>query len=268
MVLVPVLIAGLVWWRGWRSVDSDFVARWQERFDVEVPPDERSFVVERLERGRRVRATCVAVGVIIGGLPAYMNLIDPTRSAYFANPLVGHAWLFAATLGTLVAEVFVVQRPRARQASLVERRSRDYVDQRFVTAVHALAGPTLALAALATALEWRNWEEAWIGVGASSIAAASVHFGVRAILERPALAVDGAMQDIDDALRSDGAFRVVGAAVALAAAGLTTVSVGDALGMLAIPSLVFGLLAYIGLGLWWTLARHVKWSVRLARSVP
>ncbi|MGK2956839.1 MAG: hypothetical protein ACSLFB_00235 [Acidimicrobiales bacterium] len=268
MAFVSVLIAVVVLWRGWRRVESDFVSRWKERFNVDVPPDERSFVVERLERGRRVRAICVAVGLVIAGLPTYMNLIDPALSGSFANPLVGHAWLFAATLGALYAEVLVIQRPRYRKASLVERRSRDYVDQRFVTAVHALGGSTLALAALATALEWWNWEEAWIGVGASAVAVASVHFGVRAILERPAIAVDGAMQDLDDALRSDGAFRIVGAAVALAASGLTTIGIGNAQGMLAIPSLLFGLLAYIGLGLWWTLARDVKWSVRQARSVP
>ena len=267
MALVPVLVAGLVCWRGWRGVDSAFVSRWQERFDVEVPFEEKPFVVERLVRGRRVRAACVAVGVIVAGLPAYMNLIDPSRSASFANPLVGYAWLFGATLGALVAEVFVVQHPRVRRASLVLRRSRDFVDQRFVTGVYATGASPVILAVLATALDWWRWREAWIGVGASAVAAASVHFGVRAIVERPAIATDGAMRDVDDALRSDGSFRVVGAAVALATAGLTTINFGDARGVLAALSVLLGFVSYFGMALWWTLARNVKWSVRHGRSV-
>lgn len=266
MATIPVLVAGLVCWRGWRRVDDGFLSKWQERFGVEVPVEEKPFLLDRLMRGRRLRSACVAVGVVVAGLPAYMNLIDPMRSATFANPLVGNAWLFGATLGALGAEVFVIQRPRVRRASLVVRRSRDYVDYRYVIAVYVIGASNLMLAVLATVLDWWRWQDAWIGVAAAIIAVAGVHLGIRAIIARPALAADGAMRDVDDALRSDGSFRVVGAALALATAGLTTVSIGDARGFLGAVSVLFGFVLYFCLGIWWTLARDVKWSVPLARS--
>lgn len=223
-------------------------------------------MTRRLVRGRRVRAICVAAGVVVAGLPSYMNLIDAERSSSFAKPLVGYAWLFGATGGAVLAEVFVVQRPSRRQASLVVRSAGDYVDRRFIQAVYSSFALMLVLAAIATAFDWWRWWEAWVGVGASAVAAASVHFGVRATVRRPALAPGGELRDVDDALRADGAFRVVGAAVALSAASFTTVNFGDARGVLSALSIALGFVSYYGLSLWWTLA-DVKWSVHRARAL-
>jgi hypothetical protein len=64
----------------------------------------------------------VAVGVVVAGLPSYMNLIDPERSADFANPLVQNTWLLGGILGALIAELVVAQRPVDRVASSLGRR--------------------------------------------------------------------------------------------------------------------------------------------------
>jgi hypothetical protein len=267
MAAVAPAVALAVLWRGWRRPGHGFLDVWQSRFDVEVPDDERAFVTTRLLRGRRIRAAGVAVGVGVAGVPSYMNLIDPSRAADFANPLVGNAWMFGATVGGLLAEALVVQRPRVRRATLEVRRARDYTDRRFVIAVYAAVPLTLVLASISTILGGHRWWFSWFGVAGAGVAAAGVALGLRAIVDRPALAPEGIARDVDDALRADGALRLVGTAVALAAMGVSTSLPHGAPGGWSFVHVVFGYVSLLGLVWWWSLARDVRWSVPRARAL-
>ncbi|HEX6419784.1 MAG TPA: hypothetical protein VFZ77_14890 [Acidimicrobiales bacterium] len=265
MAVLPVLVALVVLWRGLRPLRDVDLARWQARFDATIPDSDVGFVTRRLQRSRRVRSTLVAAGLAIGGLPAYMNLIDPARSAEFANSLVGSAWLFGAAAGAVIAEVVVDQRPRRRIAALLERRPEDYVDARLVRVVMLAVPVVVALAVISTSMRSFDWWEAWVGVVAAVVAAGGVHVGLHAIADRPALDPAGPVGEVDDALRADGAHHLVGAALALAATGADAAAPSlDGAG--AIPALLLTVVALLAYVWWWLLARDVRWSVRRARA--
>lgn len=208
----------------------------------------------------------VAVGVGVAGLPSYMNLIDADRSSDFANPLVQNTWLLGGALGALVAEVVVVQRPADRVASSSGRRVGDYIDVRWVRCVGLAIPMTAALAIVSTALEGSSWWYGWVGFAGALVAAGGLLLGLRAITDRAALAPDGALRDIDDALRADGAHHLAGVAVALAGFCVGVATPDGLAGWWALFTLLAGLLGAVALGIWWTLARDVSWSVAVARA--
>jgi hypothetical protein len=265
MAAVPLIVAVVVLWRGFRTLDVRDLAEWQARFDATVPSTATEMVRRRLHSARKLRSSLIAAGIALGGLPGYMNLVDPSRSADFANPLVGTAWLFGAALGAVIAEVVVAQRPTRRVAALFERRPEDYVDARYVRAVMVAVPVAVAFAATSTAMRSFDWWESWVGVAATVVAAIGVHVGLRAIADRPALDPSGPLNELDDALRADGAHHLVGAAVALAATG-AAVAVPSFDGAAAILSIVLQYAAVLGYVWWWTLAREVRRSVRRARA--
>jgi hypothetical protein len=263
--IAPV-IALLVVWRGSRGITTSYLAAWQARFDVEVASTHDAFVRGRLSRARSTRAVMAAIGVVVAGLPSYMNLIDAERSSDFATPLVGNAWFLGATLGALAAEIFVIQRPVRRVASTLVRRPGDYVDAVWVRRV-ALAVPvTAALAAASTTFERWRWWYGWIGVGGALLATGALVLGLRAITERAALAPDGDLRSVDDALRADGAHHLTGAAVALAGTSVAVAIPQDLTGWWALVALPVSVIGLLVLGVWWTLARDIRWSVALART--
>ena len=263
--VVPA-IALLVVWRGTRAITPTYLAAWQARFDVVLAPPHEALVRGRLRRARSTRAVMAAIGVLIAGLPSYMNIIDAERSSDFANPLVGNAWIFGATLGALAAEIFVIQRPVRRVASTLVRRPSDYVDPVWVRWV-ALAVPvTMALAVASTAFERWRWWYAWIGVGGALIAIGSLVLGLRAITDRAVLAPGGELRGVDEALRADGAHHLAGAAVALAGTAVAVAVPEDVTGWWALAALPVSLIGLFVLGVWWTLARDSPWSVARART--
>lgn len=208
-----------------------------------------------------------AIGIAVAGLPSYMNLIDVERAADFANPVVEYAWLLGATLGAVIAEVLIFQRPKFRSASLHGRRPGDYLDRRWVTSVCLAVPVAVVLAVVSTSLEtWRSWY-GWVGVGGPFIAAGGLLLGLRAITDRAALAPDGELRNIDDALRSDGAHHLAGAALALAWMSVTLVTPWPVTGWWTLVALAIASTGGFGLVWWWTLARNVRWSVARARSL-
>jgi hypothetical protein len=207
-----------------------------------------------------------AIGIVVAGLPSYMNLINAERSSDFANPLVGNAWLLGAILGALAAEIFVIQRPVLRVASILVRRPGDYVDAMWVRWV-ALAVPvTAALAAASTVFQAWRWWYGWIGVGGALVATGGLLFGLHAITDRAALAPGGELRSVDDALRADGAHHLAGAAVALAGTSVAAAIPQGLAGWWALVALSASLTGVLALGVWWTLARDVRWSVAFART--
>ena len=261
------LVALLILWRGLRHLPRSKFLKWQARFDVQVPPTEEAFVQGRHRRARATRAVMAAIGIVVAGLPSYMNLINAERAGDFANPIVENAWILGAILGTVAAEVLVIQRPRFRSASLHGRRPGDYLDRRWVTWVCLAVPVAVVLAVVSTALETWRWWYGWVGVGGTSIAAGGLLVGLRVITDRAALAPDGELRDIDDALRADGAHHLAGAALALAWMSVAVATPWPLTGWWALVALAIGSTGGFGLMWWWTLARDVRWSVSRARSL-
>jgi hypothetical protein len=263
---VAPVIALLVVWRGSHGVTTSYLAAWQARFSVEVTSGHDAFVRGRLRRARSTRAVMAAIGIVVAGMPSYMNLIDAERSSDFANPLVGNAWLFGAILGALAAEVLVIQRPARRVASTLVRRPVDYVDGVWIRWVAAAVPVTTVMAAASTAIERWRWWYGWIGVGGALLAAGALALGLRSITYRAALAPAGELRGIDDALRADGAHHLAGAAVALAGMSLAEAVPQDLTGWWALVALPVSLIGLLALGAWWTIARDIRWSVDRARA--
>jgi hypothetical protein len=261
---VPVVVAALVLWRGWRRIPEGQLAWWEERFDAVVATEHEPYVRDRLERGRRIRSTAAAVGVVGGGLPAYLNVVAPEQASRFANPVVANAWIGLAIAGALLAELVVVQHPVRRVASLTARRAADYVDPRWFRWLAGGVAVSALGAVVAVATHGFRWWYALVGLAACALAAAAVPFGLHRITSRPALDADGPLRGIDEALRSDGAHHLVGAAIALCATG-TSVTLSALPPVLAPLSLVGSLAGTAGLFLWMTIARESRWSVARAR---
>jgi hypothetical protein len=252
-------------WSGTRAVDETRFRRWQERFFTAVPDELRGETVRCLRRNRSLRTMAVAGGLLVGGLPAYVNLVAPERSSYFANPGTRHAWLMAAALGALLAETTVVSRPAGpRRAALVRRRVGDYIEPGWAWATIVLA--TLAVlaavvGALGDAPDSGWW---WLHAAGALLAVTAVGHGLRDLRDRAITSPDGPRRDLDESLRAESAHHLVGASIALAAA-----SAAGALWLLFDPVELVGLLgeavALASLGCWWTLARNAPWSVKARR---
>lgn len=251
--------------RGAVPVTDRQIVKWSVRYNVLAANDSsRRWLSSRLRRARVARWTAFAVGLNVGFLPMYMNVIDVERAGDFSNPLTAQAPFAAAALGAVVAELSLVRRPRGmRSAAIVARRWSDYIE-RFWLMVCVCAVPISAAAgwySLSRAESDPNW--VWVGPAASAVALVAATVGVHVVVNRPASAFSEQDRRIDDALRADGAHHVVGASVALGGIGACS-SLSVALG--SSPwSLIPGLLSYALLGNWYGIACTVRWNVDQAR---
>jgi hypothetical protein len=259
--LIPTTIAAVILWRALLPVRDAEIQRFVDRFFVRVEPEDVPFVRARLRRSRAVRMGAIAVGVLVAGLPVYMNLIEPTRSGDFANPVVGNAWIAAAACAALFAEVMVVQWPIVvRRAAIEVRRPHDYVASRWTRLLAATAVLTLVLSGIGLAATSSDRFELVASAAGAVIAVAATWVGLRQITDRPRLSLDGPLRQIDDGLRCYGAHHLVGAAIGLAMISLSTVIVAIAgASWLSLLGLV---VAYLGLWLWWGVARDERLPVR------
>jgi hypothetical protein len=253
---------------GSRPVSERDLRRWSDRFVVSVDAETQMLVVGRLRHARVVRSIAIAIGLTIAGLPAYLNLIARDHAGSFANRAVSATWILAAALGCLVAEVVVVQRARGnRHAALQARRTGDYVSLVWLRVISGAIAVAIVAAFVATFSRVPNVVIAWAGVGGSVLAFGVVLAGLRRITDRPALAPEGPIRGVDDALRSDGAHHLVGAGVALAVTGAAIAleraldASGTWLPLLAVP------VSYWALGCWWVLARETRWNVSRQRAI-
>ena len=265
---VPVAIAAVLLWLGLRSVSTRHLKRFIERFGVALDEHGREFVAARLRRSRAMRSTAAAAGVLVTGLPAYMNLIDVERASDFAIAPVGNAWMFGAAIAAVAAEILLVQRPaRKGEAALVERRPEDYVSPRWPRIAEGLSVAAVVIFGVGVVGGYDDIPEASTGVVGAVIALVAVTIGLRRIADRPRLDTTGHLRAIDDALRSYGAHHVVGAAVALSATSLSLASQPVFNDVAPILNLVFGLLGIASLGVWHSLARDEPWRVPQAAGV-
>jgi hypothetical protein len=194
-------------------------------------------------------------------------VIDSSRSGSFSNPLTSSSVFLAPTVGALVAELLVVQRPTGEHSAvLLRRRSQDYIDRFWSGAIVACGALSLTAASAATFRQVPKWGFAWVGPAAAFTALASTTVGVRQIVNRPVVAPDGPMRAADEGLRADGAHHIAGASIALAVTGTVgALLLATANGWWQLP---IALLNYLGIAWWSRLAIGERWSVTLARQAP
>jgi hypothetical protein len=208
----------------------------------------------------------VAIGVLIAGLPAYMNLIDASRSSDFANPIVSNAWIAAAAVAALFAELMVVQRPAlVRRAAVEARRPQDYISSLWTRQLGVAGLITLTLSGIGLATGTGDQVEIDAGATGVVIALGATGIGLRQITDRPRMTPDDPLRDLDDGLRCYGAHHLVGAATALAMVSLETVTnTINGWGWWGVLGLA---ITYYGIMVWWLLARYAIWPVGKAHAV-
>jgi hypothetical protein len=248
---------------GVRPLSDHQLVQWSLRFNVLVHESTRDWLSSRLRRARAVRWVSFAVGINIGMLPMYMNVIDVERAAEYSNQLTAQAPFAIAAFGAVLAELTIASRPSGlRSAGLVTRHWSDYVERLWLVVI-ACTLPISLIAAWIAAGQDVGSHWLWVGPAASAFGVLAATLGVRIVVNRPAIDPDTNTRRIDDALRADGAHHVVGAAVAVAGIAACS-SVSNALA----PSL-WGLIPALGswalIGVWHGIACNTQWNVDQAR---
>jgi hypothetical protein len=254
---------------GFGRCTDEMLDRWSLRYDVAIDHPRREWIRARLRRARRARWVAFGLGTLVASTPMYLDVIAPERAAGIAEALRGtNAPWVAAALSTLLVELFVVQRPRgARVAALERRRWGDYVGERWRVMLVALA--IVATVAAAMRIVDRSpdpsSDRGVAAISATWAVAALVLalVGMRAIVDRPLLAVEGMDRRLDEALRADAAHHLIGAAVAMSVLGAASVLIEV---MPTSPlEVVVGLGTWFGVGCWWFLSRQETWNVARVR---
>lgn len=247
---------------GVRPITQRQLVRWSVRYNVLVDQTNDRWVSAQLRRARALRWTAFAVGLNVGMLPMYMNVIDAERAASFSNEFTGQAPFLAAAVGAVIAEVSLVRRPTGqRSALIVTRRWFDYIQRFWILAVVGALPVSLLAALYATtrAVSYSPW--VWVAPVTVVFALVTITAGVHVVVNRPSVATDESERRLDDALRADGAHHVVGASVAVA--GMATCSaLTVALGRWGIIPALF---TYVVLGQWYAIALTTRWNVDQAR---
>jgi hypothetical protein len=251
---------------GTRPISDGQLTKWSIRFNVLIHDGAAAMIRPQLRRARAIRWTAFVVGVNIGMLPMYMNVIDVERSADFSNELTVQAPFIAAALGSVAAELaFVRRHVRARRtAAVTVRRWTDYVPALWVRCVALCVPISLVAAIVATARveALRPWAWPWVGPIASALALAAMTIGVHHVVNRPSSAVSEQDLRLDDALRADGVHHIVGASFAMAGAATSSALTAAFGGVLGVAS---GLAFYAVIGVWYSLAATERWNVDQAR---
>jgi len=265
--VVTLFVVALVW-VGRRPVGSSELSYFADRFSLNADAMNVELVSARLRRSRKVRSVAVALGITVGALPVYVNLIDRESASSFSNFFTSQAWLIGAAFGAMLAELLVVQRPiRRGHAALVARRPADYVAAGWSRLVISLA--LAAIVATTTAVIARNplWVRSVAGGIAAVVAVALMWVGLTTITNRPLLTPDGPLRTTDEALRAYGAHHIVGAGIALAG-GAASISLSPLVE--SAPALEWlPLVVSLGsLGLWRVVAFHLQWEAGHPVMVP
>jgi hypothetical protein len=263
-ILMPYpLIAGLLLWRGWRTVPEPFLQAWAQRFAVPLDDVTRPFVAHRIGTARRIRTTAAAFTLLVPGIPLYLSAVDADDPARWNGTWLWLPFIIGAPLAVLLGEALVRQRPVRRAATLERRSIRHYVEPTPLVAVGGFAALAVLTGLVGASQGFGHHAAAAIGGGALSVALLAM--GLRRIVRRPLLEPDGPLRLADDGLRADGAHHLAGAAVFLAVASLGQGFSGLADSWSSWVLLLPGLLTWVTYGYWWALTRDARWDARLAR---
>jgi hypothetical protein len=255
---------------GFGPIPDEMLDGWSLRYDVAIDHPRREWIRARLRRARRARWVSFGLGTVVASAPMYANVIAPERAGDVSQALQGtNAPWIAAALGSLISELVVVQRPGGDRVAVLERRRwGDYVGDHWRRLL--IGSSAVAVAAAAAVFldgsRHRFTDPRIAGMGAawSVVALVLAFVGMRAIVDRPLLDVEGMDRQLDEALRADGAHHLVGAAVAMSVFGASAAvvelfPVPNPLGFLA----GFGM--WFGVACWWFLARQETWNVARVR---
>ncbi len=106
-------------WLAFDRFSDRQLVQWSLRFNVLLDESSKGGVSARLRRGRSFRWVSFAVGINIGMLPMYMNVIDVERAAEYSNQLTAQAPFAIAAVGAVLAELTMVSQPNGvRSADL------------------------------------------------------------------------------------------------------------------------------------------------------
>lgn len=249
-----------------RPITDHQLDRWAIRFNVLIPDDAVETTRRQLRRARVIRWSAVVLGLNVGWLPMYVNVIDVERAGDFSNSLTAQAPFLAGALGAVIAEVAFVRPPvrRRRAAALVVRRWSDYVPTLWARCVVGFL-PVSAIAALVhVGRDDPPWSTSWpwVGPAASALAIVAMTVGVHVVVNRPTLATDERDLRLDDALRADGVHHIVGASFAMGGVATANALAGVFGGVLGLVAL---LLSYAAIGVWYSLSTTDRWNVDQAR---
>ena len=257
VVTIAIVVAGV------RPLSDRQLVQWSLRFNVLLDESSKGGVSARLRRGRSIRWVSFAVGINIGMLPMYMNVIDVERAAEYSNQLTAQAPFAIAAIGAVLAELTMVSPSNGvRSADLVARRWPDYVE-RFWLVVIVWTLPIALIAAWFAASQEPSTRWVWAGPVRERVGVLAATVGVRIVVNRPARDAGTDGRRIDDALRADGAHHVVGAAVAVSGIAACS-SVSNALGS-TWWALIPMLLSWVAVGNWYGIACTTRWNVDQAR---
>ena len=102
MFLVVLWIAtAVVVVMGVRPISDHQLVQWSLRFNVLVDESTRDWLSSRLRRSRAVRWVSFVVGINLGMLPMYMNVIDAERAADYSNQLTAQALVTGRTMSSV-----------------------------------------------------------------------------------------------------------------------------------------------------------------------
>ena len=251
---------------GFRRLANSDLDLWAGRFGIELSRGERTSVRDHLRRGRKIRFSAAAFGLFVGSLPAYMNVFSRDSAARFAQPLLGNAWITLAAVGAAISELFIVQRPNRHVARLNARRWSDYAPRGPITVLVLFSASAVAVSIFAA---FAAADDLWWTLFPTLICLCAVVLtgvGLRSLVNRPRESNSAEQWDLDDAMRADGAHRLIGATMAMSvfngslAISEATLQSAPAMGLiLVIPQ-------YLALGWWLSLASNAKWNVLKRRS--
>ena len=262
IVTLAIVVVGLL------PPGDQEVARWSRRFNVPLHSTTVDLVRAQLRRGRSIRFAFFALGIHIGMLPMYMNVIDVKRASEFSNPLTGSAPYALAAVGAFLAELAMAMASRpgqvtgVRSAALVSRHWFDYIHSFWLLFVIACL-PISLIAAWFAKDDEQTLGWIWVGPALTAVAILAATVGVSVVVNRPVVALASDTPGLDDALRSDGAHHILGAAVGVAGIAACT-SATQALAS-SWWALIPGLLTYAAIGAWYIIAGTSAWNVGQAR---
>jgi len=210
VVVVAVLVLGppaLLVLRARKRVRADLLGEWEAGSAVEVPSSQRPAVQVYLTRWVQDHALGGGLGWVIGSL-------SPVASGPFAGLVLGHA--AASVVGELVA-----QRQLATDASDGSDRLEHFVPAAPIWGLRTLGGAALVVAVVdARSSGGGSSPGVLVGAMAVALGCASVEGLTRNLVRRRGLG----RQEIDAALRTAAARRLIGAGLGAALVGLALVT--------------------------------------------
>ncbi|MEI2697754.1 MAG: hypothetical protein V9E94_05215 [Microthrixaceae bacterium] len=188
IVTLAIVVVGLL------PPGDQEVARWSRRFNVPLHSTTVDLVRAQLRRGRSIRFAFFALGIHIGMLPMYMNVIDVKRASEFSNPLTGSAPYALAAVGAFLAELAMAMASRpgqvtgVRSAALVSRHWFDYIHSFWLLFVIACL-PISLIAAWFAKDDEQTLGWIWVGPALTAVAILAATVGVSVVVNRPVVAL-------------------------------------------------------------------------------